>query len=515
MNAIARITSWLHHSFRIIRFRFRPFVEVEQLVEREPINGHAIEIAPEGDHHVEEAQAHHAEPSQQEPSTDDQASPRDGPQVAPEAAETAEGSLPQVARETPQDGPQAADEAVAERARKTHATKDTSQFYFREAILDQLDLYMSVLKRMRRADPSSYGLYRRIGAHVMPIDAFQWDAIMRRQEIELSPWWKQTRPAFGAVAFVHPRIEKFERMRDADNKRWIWPRFMYFTKYHEKPPSNVQAVRDGSVYTMTVYWDSHTTASKDKEFWARSKAGLASEFPVVINAEGDVVVLNTLIQDVQTIRHKHNNSQHARGTVGRVVHHRWGIPAHLRSWAAEHQTDPFQHLRHMFIMAANAYEEANLATVRCSVSKENLVGVFGIDVLRTPYFFKDREVTVTVNGSKARIFHIVRTHRRKTRNKITYVPCHFRGENEFAWNGYKVRLTVPGLDHTNVAEIDIPAASYDEGEDDEAMKHAITQPEFGAFLQEHLDGKPLHQTFEKHFGIDARGKRPEGERLYE
>src|SRR5262245_29561579 len=69
------------------------------------------------------------------------------------------------------------------------------EFYFREAILDQLDHYMLLLERMRRADPQAYSLYRQTGAHVVPKKTL----IPLDHAQPLEPWFRQTLPAFGAV----------------------------------------------------------------------------------------------------------------------------------------------------------------------------------------------------------------------------------------------------------------------------------------------------------------------------
>ena len=102
------------------------------------------------------------------------------------------------------------------------------------------------------------------------------------------------------------------------------------------------------------------------------------------------------------------------------------------------------------------YETAAMGSmIRVVASKGNLNATFGVEIKRTSYFFKDRDVTLTAKGRRARIFHIVRPHVRHTKRGEEAVKLHFRGLRKFTWAGYRIDITVPGLDHFNVAEIDV------------------------------------------------------------
>jgi len=96
--------------------------------------------------------------------------------------------------------------------------------------------------------------------------------------------------------------------------------------------------------------------------------------------------------------------------------------------------------------------------VQVNVSNGHLTAVFCIDMLRTPYFFADRDIEY--KGSK--IFHIVRAHRRVgAGGNETFVKSHFRGLREFVWNGYSVRITLAGKHHADL--LDANFGSYEEG----------------------------------------------------
>ena len=69
---------------------------------------------------------------------------------------------------------------------------------------------------------------------------------------------------------------------------------------------------------------------------------------------------------------------------------------------------------------------------------------------------------------------------------------HFRGLREFAWNGYDIRLTVPGLHHIPLTNMTVPTI-----EDDYAEKEAVLIETIGGMLRKHIDGAPLRQAFDK------------------
>jgi hypothetical protein len=146
-------------------------------------------------------------------------------------------------------------------------------------------------------------------------------------------------------------------------------------------------------------------------------------------------------------------------------------------------------------MTANTYEDLHYAGLRVLATKGHITAAFGINLLRTPYFFKDREVTIGPTGSKRRIFHIVRTHARTRGDTTSRVRSHFRGERKFRWNGYDIQINVPGTHHRLPIEFDVGAV-------DEFDKHALEHPEQyrdGAAVDdawvEHVRGTAFHEAF--------------------
>jgi hypothetical protein len=174
-------------------------------------------------------------------------------------------------------------------------------------------------------------------------------------------------------------------------------------------------------------------------------------YPVVVDADGEVRPLLTLVEDRQVIRHKRKGDQLLPGprTSTRIIQ-RWGAHPALIDWAARNGRTVAQHCRFIFLMIANSYTHAANGMIRVEVRKGKIVATFSVDVLRMPQFFDDRDAVQSARpgGRRARIFHIVRAHPRTLRNgKTIQIKAHFAGLREFVWHGYHVSITVPGRDH--------------------------------------------------------------------
>jgi hypothetical protein len=369
------------------------------------------------------------------------------------------------------------------------------QYYFRDAILDQLATYFVYLKRMKKKDFDAYELHRKLGIHIMPRSAVQsFDKWRKDQgEDELSAWWKSNRPAFGAVSYgldagsieeeslwvadLSPEQWQQGKLKHADVKLFagqdrmatitkgpgfelpdghkynvgmIWvPKFLYFNKW-SRVPSNIEKVVDGDVYTMTIYWD--RVSGHSRGYHKRHKSGHPQEYAVCVErGTGKVRILRTLISETIKIA-----SKKEVGGSFKIPHRHWAYATEYVSGACG-RTDmsPEDYLRRCFMEAALMYESASLGSmVRITATKGRLTAAFGVDVKRMSYFFKDRDVVLNSKGSTARIFHIVRPH---VRSNGKAVPMHFRGLREFEWAGHKIAITVPGRDHFPLAEFDVGA----------------------------------------------------------
>ena len=234
------------------------------------------------------------------------------------------------------------------------------QYFFRDAILDQLDVYFLYLHRMRKRDRDAYELHRQLGIQIMPQNAVEhFDKWRSEGELdELSAWWKETRPAFGAIAygidkggtamddvrFLDVAPEQWKQLGYSKNhndedinasrkyglsreKRLPQhriatvtgsktvelpdgtvmpsgvvsiPKFLYFYKY-KRPPPGVEKVSDGDVYSLTIYWD--RVKGQSNTFHKRNKGGFPQEYAVCVERDSKRIrILRTLIDEPLRIR---------------------------------------------------------------------------------------------------------------------------------------------------------------------------------------------------------------------
>jgi hypothetical protein len=331
------------------------------------------------------------------------------------------------------------------------------EFFFKETILDQLDRYLYYSARLRKADKKMYDMYMKLGAHILP-NGVEFDRY-------LSPWFKTTLPGFGAVVYgCTPEDEEHEKKTEK-----MLPRFMYFCKV-KKPDHTIEVVNQGTVYAVTVYWDKLREKS-EKDF----KKGSCQEFPVVVNPDGSVRILNVLLDNAQVIRHKIGPDKGKRTTLHRQY---WGIHPEFISWAKQHDTPVQEHLSGLFATLASGFERGNSSMIRVEASRNKQTAVFGVNILRTPYFFRDRD-SVVEDGVKKRIFHIVKSHERRGKA----IKTHFRGLREFKWNSYGIRITVPGRDHAALADFNLGSVDAEEFYD---KKNLINGGVMANMLKNHI-----------------------------
>jgi hypothetical protein len=333
-------------------------------------------------------------------------------------------------------------------------------------LLEQLDGYQVYAARLRKWDPDSYKLFRRIGMYVLPPD-------MLADRVELEPAVVRHPPGFGAVGMDLAG----RREEDAD---WIFGRFVYFRKL-ERPGHDIQRAGLGTVYRCHIYWDDN----KDKKLNAERGHGFGADFAVLVTPDGQVHALRMRQSKPQTIRHKRGRD---RGHTSQVTHQHWALP----DIEAAHGLSVAERIVSLFCMTMNFWAQAAQSSmIRVTATKGALVMPFVVDILRTPDFFRDRE-PVTIDGKTRRIFHIVRAHVRHTKRGDVGIKTHFAGLRRFRWNGYDIAISVPGREHVDLAEMSVGACEGVSTEEEvaggfmeqtefaELVANAIGAPEFAA-----------------------------------
>jgi hypothetical protein len=301
----------------------------------------------------------------------------------------------------------------------------------------------------------------------------------------LADYFHKQRPAFGCFAYgADPETERYEQTAKGETgKDFCVPKFMYFVKY-KKPPPEIQFIAGGDIYKMTIWWD--RTDKKERKY------GSPEEFGIFVSADGKEVVAlrccDTKYVEIISKREKKGVSRTGHYTKGPALPRRqcgnfhipkraWHIPGTYEEWAKQHG-DTVQHfLTELFKEAVCRNETAQYSMTRITATKGDMTAAFGANIHRTGYFFQDRDIHLNEEGSRKRIFHFVRPH---VRADGSVVKAHFRGENEFDWAGYHIKITIPGRDHFMLGDFNV-------GSDDSYWKEPgvkyVYPPELGKRLK--------------------------------
>jgi hypothetical protein len=370
------------------------------------------------------------------------------------------------------------------------------EFNFRDTILQQLERYFVYIERMKKHDADAYGFYREVGATLLPYiatGAWNRERTSKNERCKhttpLADWFNRTRPAFGCFCYgTDPETERYEKVAKGKNNQVLWvPKFMYFTKYRQPPPE-VQFITGGDIYKMTIWWD--------RPFDKKMHYGHPQEFAIYISADGKEMialrVCDTKHIEIHSPRVKKSFNRTGHYTRGPALRRRdiggfaipkraWHIPGEFEKWAKESGDDVQHFLTELFRDAVYRNEMTQYSMTRITATKDDVTATFAVNIHRTGYFFQDRDVHLNAEGSRKRIFHFVRPH---VRADGTEVKAHFRGEREFDWAGYHVRITIPGRDHFHLADFDVGSI---DGYWEEPGQKYIYKPELGKRLKGMMD----------------------------
>lgn len=323
--------------------------------------------------------------------------------------------------------------------------------YTLAGLLDNLDDYHDSLRQLRVRDPESFRFYCHIGGQILPRSVLF--------EVAESPVAKAMRPAFGMIHFLYD---------DADDANTIAPSLLYYRKFSAR--AFVEPTND-DLYEITMYY-------RDR------RRGRRAFFVTFHVSYGDGTA--------RLLREQHVVPQ--KLPRGGTIHHRqWQHPAVFREMLDDRRrtnqtkyakTAPEDLALDLFRLLINATVNASDGLM-VSAMKNGIVARFSVDMLRTPYFFRDREKTITTNGKTRKIFHIARTHKRRLADgREIYVKSHFRGERKFSWNGYDVTITMPGLHHAPLESFNAAAHEFDDNAPPPGyIDSAIAAKEIGAVVR--------------------------------
>lgn len=307
------------------------------------------------------------------------------------------------------------------RPRKPRREHDETQaHYYLGDLLEQLKTYFEDLEYLRRGDPEGAKIFEKFGCAVC-----NTNALISK---DMEPFFFNQLPAQGCCYFGRHE----EKTDKRTGEKILGVRFVYFQKQHQ--PVNVQST-NGVIYTIGGVW-----GFKKRHLF---------QVNVAVFPDQTVKVLKVIQPHRFTVG---KGSRKNGGTYERsqVVRMEWGYP----SWALDMVSDynrfndksksVDEYFARMFALLVNMVLRTE-QDMNVRVKNDGKVASFAINMLRTPYFFADREKTVNENGNTERILHIVKPHTRTNqRGETKLIKAHWRGLRRFTWNGYDVSIGMPG-----------------------------------------------------------------------
>lgn len=305
---------------------------------------------------------------------------------------------------------------------KPRMTFDSGPLYYFGNLLEGMDDYIAALKQLRKYHPDTYDYYSKVGAPI-----FSSKKLFDKTDLGLSARWRNdiNRPS---IAICH--------LHGLDTKEKIYPVFITILKLRAK---------EGVQFTNADMYEGFIIFKRQET----GKIEIAASFYFSVSEGGEVSILRVVRQsDTKPPLSKKTRTLAAsikgtRKAKGSPPTQRWGVPTVLKEFAIEHSTSPTRICEVFFATAALAADRADQGLL-VRARKDGVCAAFSIDLLRTPYFFKDRIKIKTPSGRTKPIFHIVRTHPRKNSK---FVNTHFRGLRRFNWLGYRVTVSMPGFHH--------------------------------------------------------------------
>lgn len=291
------------------------------------------------------------------------------------------------------------------RKKRQQRSKDNfGCMYYLGDLLDRISSYFNIIKFLKRYDIESYNLYKKIGAQII-----NSGGLLERHSIH--PRLKEIRPSF---YMMHIGDDDYD-----DNSKKIHPRLIYFRKMKWK--LDVQNTH-GDMYHVCL-------------FYSDKKQGYGViEYHIAVDKDANLKLLREKKRRSISLSNSHSS---------RIPVITWAYPSYLSELSNNKDDTPEDIALNLFKMLMNSFFNCGDGfQINITDNCQN-VATFNIDMLRTPYFFDDRKKTINHNGRTKKIFHIVRTHKRKLLNKEVFIKTHFRGLQKFLWNGYQVIIQNP------------------------------------------------------------------------
>ena len=288
--------------------------------------------------------------------------------------------------------------------------------YYLGDLLDQLDNSFKSLDSLKKVNKQAYKTFSKVSCHVASTD------LLRGTGNQYSITRDQI-PSVGCSFISDTGDKRITKVVDGEEFRA--PTFCYFKRI--KNPINVQQSNGITLEVCSVL-----------EF---EKGPEAVNYYVSIDEDLNITPLKELHVKEVPVRPKVSRKNNRPFSIRRAY---WQQAPYIEDMAKEHHETLEEAATYLTWIAINSALAMD-SGVHVRVAKGSKRVTFAIDMLRTPYFFKDRDKTVNENGKTQKIFHIVAGHKRKLANgEETTVKSHFRGIRKFMWNGFKINILLTG-----------------------------------------------------------------------
>mgnify|MGYP001280678920 CR=1 FL=1 len=345
--------------------------------------------------------------------------------------------------------------------RKPSARREKKHYgahYYLSDLLDNIDEAFTSMNGLKKADKHLYKIFSKIACHVS-----DKNLVVRNTD---DNHWKIDVNDIPALGSAYMGTAQKNREIEEDNEDKLYPTMVFFRRI--KRPFNVQPTNNITLECGFVF---------NSE---RDQLSMTDIFHVEVYEDGSVQPLKTLMQEPVRLK---TNKHDKRGPY--FVRTRWKYPEMLEQHCIEAKISMSEYVSFVLWGAVNMCVASDQG-VQVRVSKGNRRITFAVDMLRTPYFFNDRDKVVNENGQTKRIFHIVRAHERTMAGgEKKIIRSHTKGLRKFKWNGYSVNILLPGKHINSINEWTTDGIPYVDIES--APEGLVCQTELSKKLSKILD----------------------------
>jgi hypothetical protein len=324
-------------------------------------------------------------------------------------------------------------------------------------VLDSIPKARELLRKLKKFDRDAYSFHKRHGARILPStgdDRLILGNALRDTALAALPG--------AGLVYIFHEVTDDEICG-----------YLYFVKVIKRP-WNVAPTADAR-----CYYDVTHVFDVDGRLYGYS-------FYVTVRTDGRV---RTVANKRIAVQHlpRQRNGEHG----GSLHHSRWGIPAALSSTLQDRHehgialdvTDPYQWGASLFITAMNSFD-ASMVGFQILARRANRPAVsWSVPESRAKTFFRDREIEVTTDGRRRRIFHCVAEHDRTLPSgRVTKVAAHYRGARHFIWKDESIRIDPP---EASMRHMDLGVEMWPD--DGPTPSTHMAMGEFGGRLEATLD----------------------------